>query len=297
MRKLMKLGGVIAISMTLAGGLTACGGGILSRDKPQTDTEILMGQEGRVLWESGLQYTKIVDRDMAGVANEHPTAITVEELRTVLASIYASERSLLLKDKEVPLFSFAELQVLSTSISSGLAQLDTNEDINFVSIGSHKGLISTEQKTTTGRVFMSGGRLNIVFGLIHEVYSDKDKITGQQIDRRLHPLLPGKRSFEADLQTVVALDSGQSFYLDPETGKERRDWLVIDIATVLKTAKERKGEDTGSVTPELLEDIARSKQEAGNLRHDVSNMKEIIFEMSDEIERLKQQVEELKTKP
>lgn len=297
MHKLMKLGGVIAISMTLVGGLTACGGGMFKRDKPQTDTEILMGQEGRVLWESGLQYTKIVDRDMAGVANEHPAAITVEELRTVLTSIYATETSILLKDKEVPLFSFAELQVLSTSISSGLAQLDTNEDINFVSIGSHKGLISTEQKTTTGRVFMSGGRLNIVFGLIHDVYSDKDKITGQQIDRRLHPLLPGKRSFEADLHTVVALDSGQSFYLDPETGKERRDWLVIDIATVLKTAKERKGEDTGSVTPELLEDIARSKQEAGNLRHDMSNMKEIIFEMSDEIERLKQQVEELKVKP
>lgn len=95
----------------------------------------------------------------------------------------------------------------------------------------------------------------------------------------------------------VALDSGQSFYLDPKTDKERADWLVIDIATVLAEAKKRKTGDTSSVTPELLEDIARSKQEAGNLREDVGGIKEILFEMSDEIDRLKQQIEELKAKP
>jgi len=298
MRKIVKLSGVIAISMVLAGGLTACGGGgMFTRDKPKTEAEIMLGQEGRTLWESGLQYAKIVARDDSSVVNEHPAAISADELRTVLSSLYITQKSLISKNKEAPLFSAAELSILSTAIANGLSQAGTNEDINFVSIGTHKGLIAKERKTNSGRLFISGGRLNIVFGLVHELYREKDLATGQEIDRRIHPLVPGTRLSEARMPVRIALDSGQSLYLDPETGKERADWLVIDIATVLAAAKERKSGDTGSVTPELLEDIARSKQSAGNLRQDVGGIKEMLFEMSDEIERLKQQIEELKAKP
>ena len=292
MRQFVKYGGIIAVSLALAG----CGGGMFTRDKPKTDDEILLGQEGRTLWESKLQYVKIVNRDVPGLANEHPVALTSEELRTVLGSLYVSER-VLLKKTQAPLFSISELQVLSTAIASGLGQAQPNEDVNFVSIGAHAGLIAKERKTNTGRVFMSGGRLNIIFGLIHELYLEKDKATGQTIDRRLNPLLPGTRKEDSLPASRVALDKGQSYYLDPETGKERTDWLVLDIATVLAAAKERKQEDTGDVSPELLEDIARSKHETGNLRHDVSNIKEILFDLSEEIDQLKQQIEDLKTKP
>jgi predicted RNase H-like nuclease (RuvC/YqgF family) len=72
---------------------------------------------------------------------------------------------------------------------------------------------------------------------------------------------------------------------------------VLDIATVLANAKNRKGEDDGRVSPELLEDVARNKQENANLRDDVSAMKEIIFDMNDQIDTLKQQIEDLKAKP
>lgn len=292
MHKLVKLGSVIAISTILVGGLTACGG-LLTRDKPKTDAEIIQGQEGRTLWESKLQYVKIVDRDLQGLANEHPASLSTDELRTVLSSLYVGESSFF-KKKEVPLFAMSELHILSTAIANGLSQASPSDDINFVSIGSHQGMMAKESKTTTGRVFISGGRLNIVFGLVHENYSEKDKLTGQEIDRRLHPLVPGTRKYEANLHTRIALDKGQSLYLDPETGKERADWLIIDIATVLATAAERGGKDDGKVSPELLEDVARSKQEASNLRDDVSNIKAILFEMSDEIEELKKQLEAAK---
>ncbi|MBE9532648.1 MAG: hypothetical protein IMF04_00875 [Proteobacteria bacterium] len=293
MRKLVKLGSVIAISAVLVSGLTACGGGLLTRDKPKTDAEIVMGQEGRTLWESKLQYVKIVDRDVAGLANDHPVSISAEEMRTVLSSLYVGDDGFF-KKKEVPLFAMSELHILSTAVANGLSQASPGDDINFVSIGSHQGMMAKEAKTTTGRIFMSGGRLNVIFGLVHENYSEKDKLTGQQIDRRLHPLLPGKRKFESDLTTRIALDKGQSLYLDPETGKERADWLIIDVATVLAAAAERTGQDDGKVSPELLEDVARSKQEASNLRDDVSNIKAILFEMSDEIEALKKQLEAAK---
>ncbi|MDO7667323.1 MAG: hypothetical protein MUQ39_02940 [Pseudomonadota bacterium] len=294
MRTIVKLSGIIAVSIALTGGLAGCG--MLSADKPATDADILMGQEGRTLWETNLQYVKIVNRDVSsGISNEHPASISSDELRTVLGAMYVNERSGF-TSSENPLFSASELQILSTAISSGLSQAAPNEDVNFVSIGSFKGLIAQERKTNTGRVFMSDGRLNIIFGLIHDLYREKDLATGQEIDRRINPLVPGTRKSDSDLATRVALDSGQSFYLDPETGKERSDWLVIDIATVLATAKERKSGDDGTISPELLEDIVRNKQENGNLRQDVGNMKEILFDMSGEIDRLKQEIEDLKAK-
>lgn len=296
MRQFVKYSSTFAIGILLAGGLTGCGGGgLFKADAPETDAEILQGQEGRTMWEAqrGLQYVKIVDRDIAGPANEHPTVITAEELRTVLGSLYVNKRVGLTK-KDLPVFSLAELQILGTAVANGLSQAQQNEDINFVVNGKHRGLISKETRTNTGRIFISNGRLNIIFGLIHEEFRTKDKQTAQEIDRRLHPLTPGKRKADSKPSTRVAVDKGQAYYVDPKTDKERTDWLILDIATILKEAKNRKSGNDGTVSPELLEDVARSKQDTGNLRDDVSSIKEVLFEMSDDIERLKKQIEELK---
>jgi hypothetical protein len=291
MRRMVNLGSIIVVSLVMSMSLTGCG--TLTRDKPQTDEDIIQGQEGRTLWEAGLQYVKIVDRDKPGIANEHPESITSEQLRTVLSSLYVSD-SILLKETQFPVFSPSELQVLSATLPNGFSQAGPEEDINFVTIGLHKGTIARERKTTTGRVFMSGGRLNIIFGKVHEVYRDKNPGTNQPIDRRLNPLLPGSRNFNSNPGVPIALDEGQAHYVDPETGEERSDWIIIDIATVLAIAKERGTGDDGRVSPELLEDVARSKQETGNLREDVGNLKGILFDMSDEIDRLKKEIEDLK---
>ncbi len=299
MQQIVRYSGVIAISLLLATGLTACGGGSFFKpDAPETDEEILQGQKGRTLWEAqqGLQYVKIVSQDTVAPPNDHPTIINADELRTVLSSLYVNVR-IGLSRKELPLFSAGELQTLSTAMANGFSQAQPNEDINFVTIGKHKGLIAAESKTTTGRAFIKDGKLNIIFGLIHEEFRTHSKSTGQPIDRRLHPLNPGKRTFDSKPDVRVAVDKGQFYNIDPKTDKERADWIVIDIATVLANAKNRKGDNDGTVSPELLEDIARSKQETGNLRDDVSSIKEILFEMSDEIERLKQQIEDLKSTP
>ncbi len=293
MRKFVKFSGVIAMSLALTTGLTACGG-MFTADKAPTEDDVLLSQDGRTLWESSLEYVKIVNRDVAGVANEHPAAISSDDLKTVLGAIYVSER-IGLKRVENPLFSASELPILSTALSSGLSQADTSEDINFVSIGIHPAALAKERKTNTGRVFIRDGRLNIVFGMVHETFRDKDLATGQEIDRRLNPLKPGSRNVEATMGSArIVLDKGQSLYQDPESGEERADWIVIDIATVLATAKARQGEDQGDISPELLEDIVRTKQETGNLNEDVNSMKEVLFEMSGEIDRLKKEIEALK---
>jgi len=293
MFRTFSLAKVIATSLVMATALTGCGG-LLERDADPTEEQILLGQKGRVMWEAGLQYVKIVDADKLGVVNDHPEALNSEQMKSLLSSLYVSER-ILLRKKQVPIFSAGEVQILAPALSNGFAQASAGEDLTFVSIGTHKSTLAKEQKTTTGRAFIQNGRLNIVFGKLHEVFSSKEIATGQEVDRRINPLLPGKRGVEEDLDGVPVLDSGMSFYIDPETGAERKDWLVIDVATVLANAAKNKSSGNGLVSPELLEDVARSKQETSNLREDVGSLKEIIFDMSDEIDRLKQEIEALKS--
>lgn len=288
MQGIVKYSSIIALSMAMTVGLSACGNPFSK--KSGNDNDVVMSQTGSVLWESSLQYVRLVERDQPG-SNQHPLPINADDMRDILSSLYVNQR-VLLRTQQVPLFSPGELQILSSTLAQGLARAKPNEDITFVTLGVHAGAIAAERKTNSGRVFIDEtGRLNIIFGLVHEEYRDKDQYTGQKIDRRVNPLLPGNRRADSQPSTRVALDNGQSYR--EENGSERSDWLVIDIPTVLAAAAERKGQEaTGALTPEMREEIARTKRQTDNLTDDVANIKEILFEMSDQIEQLKQQLEE-----
>ncbi|MCL5975871.1 MAG: IFT57 family protein [Gammaproteobacteria bacterium] len=287
MQGIVKYSSIIALSMAMTVGLSACGNPFSK--KSSNDNEVVMSQSGPKLWESNLQYVRLVERDQPGT-NQHPLPINSDEMREILSSMYVNQR-VLLRTQQVPLFSPGELQILSSTLAQGLSRAQPNEDITFVTLGVHAGAIAAERKTNSGRVFIdSNGRLNIIFGLVHQEYRDKDQITGQEIDRRVNPLMPGSRRSDSRPATRVALDNGQSYY--EVDGSERSDWLVIDIPTVLATAAERKGQDTGALTPEMREEIARTKRQTDNLTDDVANIKEVLFEMSEQLEQLKQQLED-----
>lgn len=287
MRGLVKYSGIVALSMTMMVGLSACGGSSNKAEEP----EVVVTEDGKILFESDLQYVKVVARDKSGAANEHPYSISAEDLRTVLSSLYINQR-VLLKDEQIPLYSPGELQILSSGLARGFSIAETGEDLTYVTLGVHQGAIARERRSNTGRVFIDNdGRLNIIFGLVHADYRDKDQYTGQEIDRRVNPLRPGSRNTDSEPGRRVALDNGQSYYVDPETDEERSDWLVIDIPTVLATARERAGDEAeGMVSPELREDIARNKRDNQILRDDMANIKEILFEMSAEIDALREQL-------
>jgi len=286
---IVKYSATIAAVVMLSVGLSGCG--TLKRDDPETQ----ISAEGKSVFEAGLQYVQIEQRDVAGVANDHPFSISSENMRTVLESLYVSE-TVLFKERQSPLFSPYELQILSNALSSGLARAESNEDVTFVMIGTHKSTLAKEQMTTSARVFYTGGRLNLIFGKVREIYRDKDPVSGQPIDRRTNPLLPGTRRSDSLPEVRVALDNGQSYYTDPETGKERTDWIVLDIPTVLATMAERQADtQDGFLSPELREDIARNKQETTNLREDMANIKEVLFEMSDKLDKLQKELDTMKS--
>lgn len=287
MRGILKLSTTIGVIVMLSLGLSACGG------SPQKEGPEIV-TEGKTVFEAGLQYVQIENSKKAGIANDHPLSISSENIRTVLESLYISD-TVLFKERQSPLFSAYELQVLSPALSSGLARAETNQDVTFVLIGNHRSTLAAERETNTGRVFFSGGRLNIIFGEVRELYREKDPITNQPIDRRVNPLLPGSRTSDSEPERQIVLDNGLSFYIDPNTGKERKDWVVIDIPTVLATVAQREAEaGEGFLSAEQKEAIARNTQETNNLRDDMANIKEVLFEMSDKLDKMQKQMDDLK---
>lgn len=287
MQGIVKYSSIIALSMAMTVGLSACGNPFSK--KSSNDNEVVTSQSGSTLWESNLQYVRLVERDQPG-ANQHPSPISSDEMREILSSLFVNQR-VLLRTQQVSLFSPGELQILSSTLAQGLSRAQPNEDITFVTLGVHAGAIAAERKTNSGRVFIDdNGRLNIIFGLLHQEYREKEQYTGQDIDRRVNPLLPGSRKNDSTPASRVVLDNGQSYH--EEDGSERSDWLVIDIPTVLASAAQRKGQDTGALTPEMREEIARTKRQTDNLADDVANIKEVLFEMTEQLEQLKQQLED-----
>jgi hypothetical protein len=288
MQGIVKYSATIATIVMLGLGLSACGS---SPKKEETEISF----EGKTVFEAGLQNVQIEDAKVDGVSNDHPFSISSENMRTLLESMYITD-TVLFKERQTPLFSPAELQILSSALSSGLARAETNQDVTFVMIGTHKTALAAERETNTGRVFFSGGRLNIIFGKVRELYREKDPVTNQPIDRRVNPLLPGTRRTDSTPPRKLVLDNGQAYYVDPKTGEERTDWIVLDIPTVLATMAERKATtQEGFLTPELREDIARNKQETSNLREDMANIKEVLFEMSDKLDKLQKELDTMKS--
>lgn len=262
--------------------LVACGGGsLIAKKKVDSNNE-----KSRVLWEEGEQYVRLSSSDRVA-DNQHPIAITAKDMRTVLESLLVPERQFISK-KLSPVFSPAEIQVLSSALTEGLTLARPDQDITFVTIGLHRGIFTKVHEVNTGRVFFKDGKLQIIFGMLHEEVRDQDRQTGEQIDRRLHPFVVGSRLLETKLSSTIALEDGKAFYLDPEGGKEREDWLVLDVPTILARANHDHNASDGQINSSFLEDITHSRQETQNLKKDLANIKEVVFELKERLLELQQ---------
>lgn len=275
-RRFLWPGSLFLLLLTL--GLAACG------SSPVIKKGVDTSKQGSVLWKAGEQYVRLVPNN-GTMDNQHPAVVTVEEMRTALESLVIPERRFIRK-KLNPVFSPGEIQVLSAALAQGLALAQPNQDIIFVTIGTHPGIFTKVRKANAGRVFFKDGRLNIIFGMLHHEVRDTDPQTGAQIDRRLHPFVVGSRLSETDLSTPIALKEGQAFYLDPESGEEREDWVVLDIPTVAAQAEGNTAK--GPVSPGLPEEVARNKQEIQNLQEDLADVEEVLFELKKTLQELQQ---------
>ncbi len=193
---------------------------------PFMKSENVQQKKVRTLWQSGEQYVAIEKQDQVqGVPekpNEHVSEISVDRLRTVLASMQMRSQD---SDKAIALFNEDELRILSEFIAEGLAVAGPDEDVTFAIIGHYVDALGflKRRMVTTGRIFCQDGQLNIIFGDVHRLLTET---MGRPEDRRLNPFSPGSRSGSTgkDMKGfLIPKKDGEIF------AKMRDDWVIFPL--------------------------------------------------------------------
>jgi len=174
--------------------------------------------ERRLLWQSRDQFVALEQQDAGATGpallNEHPAELTGEQLAAQLAALQfrATEH-----DAAEPLFSRETLETLVPQLLLGLRQATPGEDLTFAVIGLHEALygLAREPRVTTGRIFITDGRLNLIVGLARQDVNERE-------DRRLAPFIPGSRRTAAAGQWLL-----QTPLQPPGFTLVRRDWVTV----------------------------------------------------------------------
>jgi uncharacterized protein YceK len=208
---------MLTVFLVVCFGISGC-----SLVKSVTTSE----SEAKQLFKSREQYVRIVKQDGAkGVKvppNEHPVSLDEDQIRNALSTL---EITIPGNSKSTPVFTKPELDTLGKYLSQGLAQATPEEDVAFALVGDHRTAfgLAKEPKYTSARVFYRDGKLNLIFGKIHEDYK-------QYVDRRLYPLAPGSRTVPSVHKWQLLGQPDQDFYMS--SGGQRTDWVVLDLASM-----------------------------------------------------------------
>ena len=159
-----------------------------------------------------------------GATGNQPKPVDTAWLRSVLAELKGKGRSLDGK----PLLTTKELEELAPPLAKALGLASVGNDIVFAITGAHgvTGLFQSES-VTTGRAFISSGKLNVIFGLAQVNF--EDELLG---NHTLRPFTPGSRM--QVINTDTALEGAH--WREGMPGRE--DWQVIALEQMTPPASE-----------------------------------------------------------
>ncbi len=243
--------------------------------------------EGVVVWQAGQQYIKIVPKESkAEGKNDHPKTISVDKLRDVLGAIKLQEAGGIFSDetKESPFFASSDISTLASGLSRAFERAKPDEDIIFVVIGRHKGLLAKERKVIGGRAFIQDGKLNLIFG---DVYRPEGGSIDQKKrnmaagcggcddnDVRTNPYVVGSRNKEHTVKFVFADFDGLE--------RPRSDWLVLDVDRMASIVEKERNK----LPPALAREQARARKEAAELNLERRRLREEMARMRKEMKEM-----------
>jgi hypothetical protein len=152
------------------------------------------------------------------------------DLEPVLRAISLSSKKLFGESGIAPVFSEEQARLLATYIPIGLGRATAQQDILFVLQRPARTLgILSNNALTSGRVFYTDGKLNIIIG-------EHDRGRNYEFERHFetsdtvnpYDLSPGSRkrpsgAIKGDIVPLAGLSSNEV------KGKPRPDWFVIDV--------------------------------------------------------------------
>lgn len=221
------------------------------------------------IWQDGDEYVRIVARNGArGARNDHPVRIAPQTLTAILAGLMATPAKKRRNDVVVaaelsdatPLFSQAAAERLANALAVALRTAKPGQDAVF-QIRDNASLIGFISRPvhTTGRVFWKNRLLHVIFGPIHKGIV-KRMVMGRKTGV-VNPPRQAERGTIARSDYRVAPTQGVR-YARTRGGKQRDDWIVIDldIATSEALAEEAQatpGARTARPAGRSLEDRLR----------------------------------------
>jgi Short C-terminal domain len=176
------------------------------------------GRDRSYVYRSADNYVRLDPIEPGAPANSHPFAVSADQLRRLLARVTVSGAASV---AAVPVFSKEELDRISGPLAEALSKAAPNQDVTFA-VTSPNGLFGaySVEAVTTGRLFVRGDSVNLIFGLIQE------RLDGDILDQsRIPEIIPGKR--------LRRIDPGWKIEPGSAHFHERRgDWLVFDGSTI-----------------------------------------------------------------
>ncbi|HYW93299.1 MAG TPA: SHOCT domain-containing protein [Gammaproteobacteria bacterium] len=218
--KVCALGAAALLAVAVA-GCAAQGGGT----PPNQANSLNSAPQGStVLWHSGVQFVALSSQGDGSAPNQQPADLAPAQVRRALAQLKVVRGS---QGAPEPVFTDRTLKVLSPRLAAGLSKAGPHEDVTFavVSAGNMNLLmIHIKQRVvTTGRVFYQNGRLNVIFGLMHQPFETKYAKYAET--GRLPPMPPGDRARR--VQSGWRIAGGQAVE-HPASG--RTDWVSVALA-------------------------------------------------------------------
>jgi len=121
-------------------------------------------------------FVRIEPIEIGAPDNAHPASVSAQALRALFTDL--GVKGTLALAGVTPLFDSEELTELVPHIVSALRKAEPREDVTFV-ISGYRGLFGRWSGITytTGRLFVHEGRINVIFGAVHERYEDRDGLT------------------------------------------------------------------------------------------------------------------------
>ena len=181
--------------------LSACGAAGILGENPQ-----VLGYEYR----NGQSYVRLQSIEAGAPDNGPAYAVSSETLIRALASLRVEKAGSV---GARPVFNDAELKEIAPPLAAALARAGPKQDVAFAVTGRHGALGSfSSPSITTGLVFVRDGELNVILGLIQELYDSEEYRVNLQI------MPPASRTPRAGLVWKVL----------PGTGRrvdERPDWV------------------------------------------------------------------------
>ena len=211
-------------------------------------------RDSRYVYQSDENYVRLEPIEPGAPANAHPFTVSAEQLRRLLARPKVRGASSI---GTTPVFSQEELESIASPLASALSKAGPNQDVTFA-VASHRGLFGklSPKSVTTGRMFVRGDSLNLIFGLM-QARLDTGRLDYTGADPAVTAGLRARRIGD----TIWKIEPGPGRFHE-----QRGDWLVFDRSAIpaMATPTTPRAHDTGARPAEAAPTTDGKAQEIEN---------------------------------